>query len=139
MRRTTTACRESGRRGGYGGGDIGHWGVFSAFDGRARVGGAVVAWKTPGAHMLEGRDDLAVLWDIRVHAEYRRQGVGSRLFRRAVDWAREKGCVSLKIETQNINVPACRFYASQGCKLGAIYPRAYPELPEEVQLYGTWT
>lgn len=50
-------------------------GVLSAFDGPSRVGGAVVAWRTPGADMLEGRDDLAVLWDIRVHPEYRGRGI----------------------------------------------------------------
>jgi hypothetical protein len=38
------------------------------------------------------------------------------------------------VETQNINVPACRFYARQGCVLGAIHPDAYPDLPDEVQL-----
>ena len=109
-------------------------GVLSAFDGPSRVGGAVVAWRTPGADMLEGRDDLAVLWDIRVHPEYRGRGIGARLFRRAAGWARDQGCVVLKIETQNINVPACRFYASQGCELRAVHLNAYPELPHEVQL-----
>ena len=37
-------------------------------------------------------------------------------------------------ETQNINVPACRFYAAQGCELRGIHVGAYPEHPEEVQL-----
>jgi hypothetical protein len=38
------------------------------------------------------------------------------------------------VETQNINVPACRFYAAQGCELRGIHPNTYPELPHEVQL-----
>ena len=67
--------------------DISHWGVFAAVDDGVRIGGAVVAWNTPGADMLEGRDDLAVLWDLRVHPDRRRQGAGSRLFRRAAQWA----------------------------------------------------
>ncbi len=33
-----------------------------------------------------------------------------------------------------INVPACRFYAKQGCVLGAIDRYAYPDHPDEVQL-----
>ena len=40
----------------------------------------------------------------------------------------------MKVETQNVNVPACRFYARQGCVLGAINRFAYPDLPDEVQL-----
>jgi len=38
--------------------DISHWGALSAFDGPRRVGGAVVAWRTPGVDMLEGRGQL---------------------------------------------------------------------------------
>lgn len=114
--------------------DTTNWRVFSAYDGDRRVGGAVVATRTPGVHMLEGRDDLAVLWDIRVHPEYRRGGTGSELLSAATAWARDNGCRRLKIQTQNINVPACRFYARFGCELRAIHPTAYPEEPGEVQL-----
>jgi GNAT superfamily N-acetyltransferase len=84
--------------------------------------------------MLEDRQDTAVLWDIRVAAEARRQGVGAALFRAVEKWAVAHGCRLLKVETQNINVPACRFYAKQGCVLGAIHRFAYPEFPNETQL-----
>ena len=114
--------------------DISHWGVFAAVDDGVRIGGAVVAWNTPGADMLEGRDDLAVLWDLRVHPGGRRQGAGSLLFRRAAQWARGKGCKRLKIETQNINVRACKFYAGQGCYLGGIHPGIYDGFPDEIEL-----
>ena len=59
---------------------VSNWSVFAAYDGQDRVGGAVVAWNSPSLHMLEARTDLAALWDIRVRCEYRRLGVGSRLF-----------------------------------------------------------
>lgn len=114
--------------------DISNWGILSAFDGEARVGGAVIAHDTEGVDMLEGRKDIAALWDIRVQPEVRGQGVGSKLFQHAVDWAKNRGCRLLKVETQNINVSACRFYLRQGCELGAINRFAYHELPEEVQL-----
>jgi GNAT superfamily N-acetyltransferase len=114
--------------------DLSNWGLFSArLDGEC-AGGAVVAFKTPGVLMLEDRRDLAVLWDLRVSPQARRRGVGAALFAAAEQWARERGCCTLKVETQNINVPACRFYASRGCTLGAIHRFAYPEHPEEVQL-----
>jgi GNAT superfamily N-acetyltransferase len=110
------------------------WQLFAAYlDGR-RVGGATAAADTPGLLMLEGRRDLAVLWDIRVSPDARRQGVGSALFHAVEEWSSERGNRQLKIETQNVNVPACRFYARQGCVLGAIHRFAYPELPDEVQL-----
>ena len=107
-----------------------------AFDAIAPVGGAAVAWRSPKVHMLEGRDDLAVLWDFRVHPDYRRKGIGTALFRRAAQWARSKGCKQLKIETQNVNVPACRFYAAQRCHLGRIdrYGYAEPDIAHETML-----
>ena len=114
--------------------DTSNWGLLAAYDGQRRVGGAVMARRTSNVSMLEGRDDLAVLWDLRVHPEHRRAGVGRSLFSKAVDWARGHDCVELKIETQNVNVPACRFYAAQGCYLSAIVSHAYAELPDETML-----
>jgi ribosomal protein S18 acetylase RimI-like enzyme len=114
--------------------DLSRWGIFSAVEGERRVGGAVVAWNTPGVDLLRGRDDLAVLWDLRVHPEYRERGVGTLLFDHAVSWAQERGCRWLEVETQNINVPACRFYARRGCKLGALDAHAYEDMPDEAQL-----
>ncbi|HVF86635.1 MAG TPA: GNAT family N-acetyltransferase [Pyrinomonadaceae bacterium] len=114
--------------------DVSNWGLIGANSKGVRVGGAVVAFNTEGINMLEGRRDLAVLWDVRVSPVARGRGIGSKLFRAVEVWATARGCRQLKIETQNINVPACRFYARQGCVLGAINRFAYPELPDEVQL-----
>ena len=114
--------------------DVSRWGFLGAFAEGARVGSAAIAFDTAGVEMLEGRRDLAVLWDLRVAEEMRGLGVGRALFRAAENWARARGCTWLKIETQNVNVAACRFYARQGCELGAIHRFAYPTLPDEVQL-----
>jgi len=114
--------------------DVANWGFLSARVDGQPIGAAVVAFDTPGVNMLEGRRDLAVLWDLRVVPEARGQGVGDALFRAAEAWARARGCAEMKIETQNINVPACRFYAAQGCVLHAVDRSAYPELPDEIQL-----
>jgi GNAT superfamily N-acetyltransferase len=84
--------------------------------------------------MLEGRSDVAVLWDIRVVPSMRRHGVGSALFQAVEAWASAGGCRQLKVETQNINMAACWFYARQGCELRAVRRGAYPEFPEEIQL-----
>ena len=55
-------------------------------------------------------------------------------FHAAERWAWARDCRRIEVETQNINVPACRFYARHGCELGAINRLAYKNLPDEVEL-----
>jgi ribosomal protein S18 acetylase RimI-like enzyme len=114
--------------------DVSQWGIFVATMQKAVVGGCVVALRTEEVHMLEGRKDMAVLWDIRVSPNCKRSGIGSTLFESARSYAAERGCRRLKIETQNVNVPACRFYRKQGCHLGGVNIHAYADFPDEVQL-----
>jgi GNAT superfamily N-acetyltransferase len=114
--------------------DLSNWGFLVASSDGLRIGGAALAFDTPALEMLEDRRDMAVLWDIRVSPQMRGKGVGTALFKAAEAWSRTKGCRQLKVETQNINVPACRFYAKQGCVLCEIHPHAYREFPDEVQL-----
>ena len=113
--------------------DTSNWGQLVARVKGRRVGGAVVAFSTPGLDMLEGREDLAVLWDIRVSPDSRGQRIGSALFRASEMWAISKGCSQLKVETQNNNVAACRLYERQGCLLRAVNSMAYAEFPDELQ------
>jgi GNAT superfamily N-acetyltransferase/biotin operon repressor len=117
-------------------GDLANWTMLAAYteEGEERIGGAVVVHRTPGVHMLEGREDLAVLWDIRVKPGVRGHGIGHQLFEAAATTARQWQCRLLKIETQNINVAACRFYAREGCQLRGIHPGAYADFPDEIQL-----
>lgn len=110
--------------------DVRRWAFFLAEEGGQPAGAATVAFDSPDVHMLEGRPDLAVLWDIRVRPDRRRRGLGSRLFRTAAEWATQHGARQFKVETQNVNVPACRFYAAQGCRLGAIHRYGYAGCPE---------
>lgn len=114
--------------------DMSRWGILAAIKHNVRIGGAVIAWDTEGVNLLAGRRDMAVLWDLRIAPDERGKGVGTDLFRAVEDWALARGVRWLKVETQNINVPACRFYARQGCILGSIDLFAYPTLPEETQL-----
>jgi GNAT superfamily N-acetyltransferase len=117
--------------------DITNFVIFLAAGDGTPVGGATLVYDTPGLHMLAGRKDMVVLWDIRVVPGLRRDGIGTTLFDLVVDWARRRGFKILKIETQNINLPACRFYLKQGCRLGEINRYAYagdPAVAEEVML-----
>jgi GNAT superfamily N-acetyltransferase len=107
--------------------------VLARSDGEA-IGGAAVACRTPALTQLEGRFDLAVLWDLRVRPGVRRRGVGTALFAAAEAWVRESGYQQLKVETQHVNVAACRFYARQGCVLRGVRHGAYADCPDEIQL-----
>ncbi len=117
--------------------DLQNWGLFLALDGDLPLGGAAVAWNTNGVHLLEGHIDLSVLWDIRVVPAMRGKGIGTLLFEHAADWSKARGCKLMKIETQNVNVNACRFYAARGARLGDIRRFAYrhePSVAHEAQL-----
>ncbi|GFP75407.1 GNAT family N-acetyltransferase [Clostridium fungisolvens] len=117
--------------------DITNWAFFMAFDDEVPIGAATISSKTENVNMLDGRDDMSVLWDIRVDDGYKNQGIGTELFTKAVKWSKSKGFKQMKIECQNNNVPACRFYYKQGAVLGKIDEYAYYkdiDVRDEVQL-----
>lgn len=68
--------------------------------------------------LSEGLNGYAWVDDIAVDVRHRRKGVGRALMDRAIDWAAARGLPGLRLETQHNNVPACRFYASCGFRLG---------------------
>src|SRR3954471_17360803 len=78
--------------------DVSGWGIFVARDGREPVGWVAVAHRTPGPYLLDGRDDVAAVVDLRVRPERRREGIGRRLFERAASRARDWNCRDLKVE-----------------------------------------
>lgn len=114
--------------------DTSTWVVLSAWRASTRVAGAVLVHGSDDIDMLEGRDDLALIWDLRVDPEERGRGIGALLIQAAGEWAVSRGCVQLKVETQNINRSACALYAKCGFVLGSVDPQAYPELPDEIQM-----
>ena len=114
--------------------DLSRWTILAAFDRTRRVGGAVVIVDDPQIDLLRACPSCALLWDVRVAPDARRQGVGSALLEAAEERARERGARSLRVETQDVNVPACRFYHAHGFRLERTTHGAYAELPNEVQL-----
>ena len=105
--------------------DLSKWWFAAAFLAGQHVGGVAVAMDIA---------EEAHLWDIRIAPQHRRQGVGRSLLKFAEDHAAVSGKLRINVETQNINVAACRFYAANGYQLRSINRFAYPELPGEVQL-----
>ncbi len=110
--------------------DTSRWALLAAFDEGVRVGGAIVAFDTPGMDLLEGGNDMTTLLDIRVAPAAHGGGVGRRLFAAIEDWSRIVGARVLTIETQDINVGACRFYHAMGCTVRSIRENAYAGLDE---------
>jgi len=114
--------------------DMSNWGIFRAFEDETAVGGAIVA---PGIYLGDLDKRFSQLFDIRVHPEKRRYGIGTLLLSAVTDYVQQQSCKYLKIETQNTNVPACKFYMKRGCDLGSIERYAYigyPENEQEVRL-----
>ena len=94
--------------------DLARWTLVCGIDGDSRAGGAIVVVQPEDDWFFPPDPSLAVLRDLRVAPAYRRLGVGRRLLLEAVACAREAGCLRLGIETQDVNAPACRLYASAG-------------------------
>jgi len=110
---------------------------LAAYLGARRVGGAVVIVDPADATRLGSEPSLALLWDLRVAPDVRRRGIGHALLTIAESHSRATLSHGLVVETQDVNVPACRFYAGAGYALTRITPSAYPTLPDEMQL--VWT
>lgn len=115
--------------------DLTNWKIYVAYnENNEMIAGCTVATKTSNCIMLDGRDDLAVLWDIRVSDKYKHMGIGQKLFNMAKEYVKEKGFMQLKVECQNTNPAAVNFYHKQGMKLCAINEYAYQECLNEAQL-----
>jgi ribosomal protein S18 acetylase RimI-like enzyme len=114
--------------------DLSRWTILAAYDREGRVGGATVIIDDPHIDLLRDCSGCALLWDIRVAPDARRQGIGGALLEAVERRSRERGARSLRVETQNINVPACRFYHAHGFRLERVVLGAYPSLPNEMQL-----
>jgi streptothricin acetyltransferase len=114
--------------------DMSNWIFVGAYMADERLGGAIGAYSSPALDLLAKTRDCVLIWDLRVSPQSHRRGVGSALFKAIESRGRDCGCRELRVETQNFNVAACRFYAAQGCELTQANFGAYAQMPEEVQL-----
>ena len=112
--------------------DTSRWRVFAAFVGDARIGGAILIPPNDRAVVPA----IAELWDLRVDPAWRRCGVARTLWATMEAAAIADGASALEIETQHINVAACRLYQAHGGLLASVDRSAYPLLPDEVRLRG---
>lgn len=74
---------------------------------------------------LQAWNNTAALWNLMIDLSYRGQGLGRRLWYRALAFAKESDVRAIVIETQNTNVAACHFYAHMGCHLVGLHDSFY--------------
>jgi ribosomal protein S18 acetylase RimI-like enzyme len=117
--------------------NVDSWIVLAAYDGTARVGGAIVIADPLELAKLGESVNVAVLWDLRVAPAQRRCGIGRALVGAAEVHAHGAGCRRIDAETQDTNVPACRLYARCGFVLESVVRHAYPDVPTEAKM--VWT
>ena len=67
----------------------------------------------------------AFIEDICVAKLTRGQGIGTDLIQKAIEWAKKSNLKGLALETQDNNIPACRFYAKCGFVIGAVNTMLY--------------
>jgi len=67
----------------------------------------------------------AFIEDLAVARDHRGKGIGTMLMETAKAWARQKGLGGLMLETQDVNLPACRFYHENGFEIGAVDTMLY--------------
>ena len=70
-------------------------------------------------------NSFAYIEDIRVGNDFRRRGTGIRLIHKAEEWARNGGMPGIMLETQDVNVPACKLYEKTGFTLGGVDKKLY--------------
>ncbi len=66
---------------------------------------------------IRGWNNTVELVNLRVDLDFRREGLGRRLWHLGLAYARQAGVRAMMIETQNTNLAACKFYERMGCQL----------------------
>jgi ribosomal protein S18 acetylase RimI-like enzyme len=63
--------------------------------------------------------------DISVLKNHKHKGIGHLLMDKALDWTKESNLNGMMLETQDVNVAACRFYKKYGFILGGVDTMLY--------------
>lgn len=76
----------------------------------------------------------AYIDSITIDRAHRGNGVGKMLMDKAVSWGKENGLYGVSLETQDVNLLACRFYLKYGFKLGGVDNKVYSAGPYRDEL-----
>ena len=83
--------------------------------------------------VLAARGELPGLRDLVVGRPFRRNGIGTMLIQRAMEWAAEQGLHHLTLEMQSKNYPAIRFCKKHGFTFCGFNEYYYPS--QDVALF----
>lgn len=105
---------------------------FDAMHPRSTFLGAYSGGECVGLAILqEGFFKYMYLYDLKVNASCRRQGVAGALLGKAREVARQKGYIGLYTQGQDNNLGACLFYLHQGFVIGGMDGKVYQGTPQE--------
>ncbi|MFE1628904.1 GNAT family N-acetyltransferase [Brevibacillus reuszeri] len=62
----------------------------------------------------------ALIEDIAVAKDWRQKGIGTILLQKAIEWAIQNNLAGVMLETQDVNISACRFYAKNNFVIGGV-------------------
>jgi ribosomal protein S18 acetylase RimI-like enzyme len=76
--------------------------------------------------------------DFCVAKQYRRKGIGYKLMDKAKEWTKENNLKGIMLETQDVNLAACRFYNKYGFILGGVDTMLYSNFKNSEQKALFW-
>lgn len=88
--------------------------------------------------LLKSWNRYGYVQSLNVDAPFRGGGVGQALLEKGIEWARQKNLPGVMLETQDINVSACKLYERAGFRLGGFDKFLYTPFhmdPPETALY----
>lgn len=65
-------------------------------------------------------NNTVLIWELHVSNEHRRRNIGTALMNQVVEMAKANGFRAIRLETQNYNVPAIKFYKQCGFMIEGI-------------------
>jgi ribosomal protein S18 acetylase RimI-like enzyme len=80
----------------------------------------------------------AYIQDICISKDYRKKGIGHKLMDQAVKWTKDKKLKGIMLETQDVNLAACKFYQKYGFILGGVDTMLYSNFDNAEQKALFW-
>lgn len=76
-------------------------------------------------------NNTVFIWNLMIDEAHRGRGIGRALWACVVDYGRARGARAITLETQQTNVPACRFYHKMGCQLVGLDENLYANITDQ--------
>lgn len=77
--------------------------------------------------------------DIFIKKQFKQKGLGKELLKKSIDWSKQNYLSGVMVETQDINLTACRFYKNLGFEIGGLdkflYDRRDDTINKEVAVF----